>query len=345
MEPRRLRCMLVLPDGPARRVGPAGALLGRQGDCDLVTTDPRASRRHALVRLTSEGVELVSLGREPATRNGKPVERAAIAHGDTIAIPGLSVAVELEAEPPTGRADAGLVLARARGGSFGISHTPFVIGGGGDADLVIKDWPIELRLHVVDGAPYIELVTGDAAIERAPRADPEAPRGARGVDREPFEPGELVAIAIDDSIDAGGERFTLARPTGAAATTAVGAQATELPSRIEIEILPRGGWVVFSFASGPRPVYLADRRLDLVMALVRPPGGQAGELVSDDIVRSIVWPRNPGVSRQEINTLIARCRRDLVDAGLAGPRLIERAAGGGATRLAVAPDCEIVIKS
>lgn len=330
MEPRRLRCMLVLPDGPARRVGPAGALLGRQGDCNLVTADPRASRRHALVRLTSEGGELVSLGREPATRNGKPVERAAIGHGDTIGVPGLTVTVELEAEPASGRADAGLVLARARGGSFGISHTPFVIGGDADADLVIKDWPTVVRVHVVDGAPWIELVTGEATL----------------AGREPLAPGELVALDIGDTVDAAGERFTLARPTGAAATTAVGAQARELPSRVEIEILPRGGWVVFSFASGPRPVYLADRRLDLVMALVRPPDGyHAGDLVPDDVVRAIVWPRNPGVSRPEINTLIARCRRDLVDAGLAGPLLIERATGGGATRLVVAPGCEIVIKS
>ncbi|MEO8553381.1 MAG: FHA domain-containing protein, partial [Kofleriaceae bacterium] len=233
MEPRRLRCMLVLPDGPARRVGPAGALLGRQGDCDLVTADPRASRRHALVRLTSEGGELVSLGREPATRNGKPVERAAIAHGDTIGVPGLTVTVELEAEPPSGRADAALVLARARGGSFGISHTPFVIGGDPDADLMIKDWPIVVRVHVVDGAPWIELVTGEAALEH----------GQGGAERETLAPGELVALAIGDSIDAAAERFTVARPTGAAATTAVGAQARELPSRVEIEILPRGGWV------------------------------------------------------------------------------------------------------
>lgn len=324
MEPRRLRCMLVLSGGPARRVGPAGALLGRQGDCDLVTPDPRASRRHALVRLTSEGVELISLGREPATRNGKPVERAAIAHGDTIEIPGLRVTVELSAEPASGRADAGLVLARARGGSFGVSHTPFLISGGADADLVIKDWPVALRLHVVDGAPYVELVAGEARV--------------RG---EALAVDELAAIAIGDAIDAGDEQFTLARPTGAAATTAVGAP-SELPARIEIEILPRGGWVVFAFASGPRPVYLADRRLDLVMALVRP---SPGEFVSDETVRAIVWPRNPGVSRQEINTLIARTRRDLVDAGLPGPKLIERATGGGATRLTVDAGCEIVIKS
>ena len=58
MEPRRLRCMLVLPGGPARRVGPAGALLGRQGDCDLVTADPRASRRHAPSRPTLTLIQL-----------------------------------------------------------------------------------------------------------------------------------------------------------------------------------------------------------------------------------------------------------------------------------------------
>ena len=43
------------------------------------------------------------------------------------------------------------------------------------------------------------------------------------------------------------------------------------------------------------------------------------------------------VSRQEINMLISRCRRDLVQAGLAGARLLERAPGGGGTRLVLAP--------
>jgi hypothetical protein len=51
------------------------------------------------------------------------------------------------------------------------------------------------------------------------------------------------------------------------------------------------------------------------------------------------------VSRPEINMLISRCRRDLVDAGLAGPRLIERAPGGGGTRVTLAANAEIVVKS
>jgi hypothetical protein len=42
--------------------------------------------------------------------------------------------------------------------------------------------------------------------------------------------------------------------------------------------------------------------------------------------------------------LISRCRRDLVEAGLAGPLLLERAPGGGGTRLVLAADAEIVMK-
>ena len=133
------------------------------------------------------------------------------------------------------------------------------------------------------------------------------------------------------------------RAVGAAATTALGGG--ELPVRVAIELLPRGGRVVFSIGAGDRAVYLADRRFDLVVALARPPGGlHAGEFVSDDALRAVVWPRRPSVSRPEINMLISRCRRDLVEAGLAGPRLIERAPGGGGTRLALAPGAAVVMK-
>ena len=41
--------------------------------------------------------------------------------------------------------------------------------------------------------------------------------------------------------------------------------------------------------------------------------------------------------------LISRCRRALVEAGLSGPRLIERAPGGGGTRFALAPGAEVVV--
>ena len=109
---------------------------------------------------------------------------------------------------------------------------------------------------------------------------------------------------------------------------------------------PRGGRVVLSTAEGERAVFLADKRLDLVIALLRPPAGfQPGDFIPDDVVRPIVWPRNPGVTRPEINVLIGRCRRDLVEAGLAGARLLQRAPGGGGTRFALAPGAVVVVES
>ena len=45
--------------------------------------------------------------------------------------------------------------------------------------------------------------------------------------------------------------------------------------------------------------------------------------------------------RQEINVLLTRCRQDLVAAGIAPTKLLERAPGGRATRIALAPGAEI----
>ena len=67
--------------------------------------------------------------------------------------------------------------------------------------------------------------------------------------------------------------------------------------------------------------------------------------MDDDVVRAVVWPRNPAVTRPEINMLISRCRRDLIEAGLAGGRLLERAPGGGATRLTLAPGALVRVRS
>lgn len=329
IEPPRLRCVLVMRGGPSRRVGPSGVLIGRQKDCDLVTTDPSVSRRHALVRITAEGVECVPLGRAPIEINGKASDKPQLlADGDVLAVPGLELVAKIEAQPPERDRRGGFVLERARGGSFGIAHTPFVIGGGDTDDLIVEAWPAGvLALHVVGGELFVE-----------PRAGTAEKNGAA------LDEGVLEPLAAGDRLAYGGELFAIAEER-TAATTAV-AKGTDLPTRVEIEMLPRGGRVVFSMATGERAVYLSDRRFDLMMALLRPPEGhKAGDFVDDDTVRSIVWPRNPAVSRPEINMLISRCRRDLVDAGLAGPRLVERAPGGGGTRVTLAPNAEIVVKS
>lgn len=324
MDPTRLRCMVVVPDGPSRRVGPGGVLIGRQRDSDIVATDPAVSRRHALVRLTADGAEVVPLGKTPVEVNGEPTTNPrSLRNGDALRLPGLVLGVTIELPRPSTHATTGLVLERA-GGSFGVTHSPFVIGGGEADDLVVARWPASaLRLHLAQGLLYGEPTDGEASRNG-----------------EPLEPDVLALLAYGDRLGYRGETFTIAQAEGVV-TTAVGASG-ELPTRVQIEMLPRGGRLVFTIGGRAHPVYLADRRFDLMVALLRPPGEYAaGDLVPDDAVRPIVWPRKPAVSRPEINMLISRCRRDLALAGIAGPRLIERAPGGGATRVVLAAGAEV----
>jgi hypothetical protein len=321
--------MLVVPDGPSRRVGPGGVLIGRQSDCDIVATDPSVSRRHALVHFDGDGVEVVPLGKTPTLLNGKELANPhPLADGDELRVPGLVLRVQIELPRPAKDAPSSFVLARGAG-QFGISHSPFVLGGGDTDDLIVKKWPASvIALHVAQGQLYIE-----------PR-DTHASHN-----EEPLELGVLAPLAVGDRIAYQGDAFLIAQPVGRVATTAVGPR-VETPSRATIEILPRGGRVVFTVGGREHAVYLPDRRFDLVIALLRPPTGyNAGDFIPDDAVRTVVWPRRPEVSRPELNTLISRCRRDLVEAGLAGPRLIERAQGGGAVRFVLAPGATVDVLS
>jgi hypothetical protein len=314
-----------MADGLSRRVGAKGLLIGRHRDCDLVLSTPTVSRKHALVRLTRDGAELLPLGRGSIEVNGKASDRAReLAHGDTIALPGMRLRVEIVA--PRSK-ETSFRLAYRRGGSFAISHSPFTVGGGDTNDLIIKRWPERaLCFHIAGGELYVEVVTGKAKLD--------------GVEL-PNESVEPLAIAAE--LVYRKETFVVARPEGGEDTT-VG-EATALPTGIRIQLLPRGGRVVFELPDAQRSVLLSERRLDLVIALLRPSGGhKAGDFIPDEIVSAIVWPREPEVSRQEINVLISRCRRDLVQAGLAGARLLERAPGGGATRIALAPGGAVVFE-
>lgn len=329
MEAHRVRCVIAVPNGPSRRVGPNGLLIGRKQDCDLVSNDPSVSRRHALVRLISDGAELVPLGRGPVELNGKKLDRpTALADGDRLGVPGLVLEVHIEVRRPDRGASASWRLERARGGSFGLVHSPFVIGGGDSDDLIVKRWPARaLRLHVAQGELYIE-----------PTIAKVTKNGAE------LEPGAMEPLRVADEIAFRKETFIVRQVTPDATTAVAGLH--DLPSRVAIEMLPRGGRVVLTIAEGERTVFLADKRLDLVIALLRPPAGhQPGEFIPDDVVRQIVWPRNPGVTRPEINVLISRCRRDFVEAGLAGSRLLERSPGGGATRFALARGAVVTIES
>jgi len=304
-----------MPDGASRRVGPNGVLIGRQADCDLVASDPALSRRHAFVRITSEGVEVVPLGRGPLEINGTSFDRPrALAHGDELAAPGITLRVELATDDAPATA---FVLERAGGATLGLGHTPFRIGGAPTDDLILPDWPASsIVFHLADGRVFVE-------------------------DNE-RSPGELRPVTIGERITCRGETFVVSAAATSAQTTA---DSDELPTAIDIEMLPRGGLVVVHLGGRSHKVFLADRRLDLVIALLQPPAGhRTGDFIGDEIVRSIVWPRADGAGRTEINVLISRCRRDFIDAGLNGARLIQRVPGGGGTRFALARDAVITIK-
>ncbi len=315
----RVHCLLVMQDGTSRRVGVNGILVGRQTDCDLVSLDPAMSRRHALVRVTSEGAEVVPLGRGPVVINGKPTDRPQVlADGDALTFPGLTLSASITRHEA---ADvAAIVLERSGGAALGIGHTPFRIGGGTGDDLVLRDWPPSaLAIHVVDQQLFVEYAE--------------------------TRPGDRVPVAAGERIEWRGETFTFSRSVERSTATTAATAEDDVPHAVEIELLPRGGLVVFTLASGPRSVFLADRRLDLLVALLQPPDGQEpGAIIGDDQVRAVVWPRAEGVGRTEINVLISRCRKDLVEAGLNGPRLIQRAPGGGGTRFVLARGATVTIK-
>lgn len=326
---QRHRCFIELPDGPARRVGDAGLVIGRQRDCDIVATDSSVSRRHALVHATPEGIEVVPLGQALIKINGKSHTRAApLVDGDLLALPGLSLVVRIETDPSRDPGTASFRLELGAGGSFGLMHTPFVIGGGDNNDLIMKGWPDPaLRFHLAQGELYVEVVAGKARRNR-----------------DAMAAGAIEPVTTDDVVEYQRETFRVTYEAGDALTTVHGTL-DDVPTRVVIEMLPRGGRVLFTVRDGVHGVFLADRRLDLTIALLRPPAEyRPGDFIPDDVIRSIVWPRNPAITRPEINTLISRCRRDLVAAGLSGSRLLERAQGGGATRLAIAPGAEIELR-
>ena len=290
--------------------------------------DPAISRRHAHVRMTLDGAEIVPLGRTPLDINGESTPRTrALAEGDELRFPGLTLVVQLRDEPDVAEDVTGYVLERSGGGVFGVVGSPFSIGGGDRDDLIVAGWPERaLELRVAQGELFVEpRVAGVAVFDRV------------------LEPDEPVAIGEGDVLVFADETFTVRQFDATAPTTKV--KRGELPTRVVIEILPRGGRIVFTTSAREYEVLLADRRLDLLMALLHPPAGHAaGDWIPDDVVRAVVWPRNPGVSRPEINTLISRCRRDLVGAGLAGPRLLERSPGGGATRIALASGATVEVR-
>jgi hypothetical protein len=313
-----VRGMLVLPDGAALRIGHDGLLVGRHRTCDLQLTDVGASRRHALLRIADDAIELIQLGRQPLEVNGQPCSPVQpLADGDRLRLPGLECRVRVEHLDDAVRITHALLSGGKR---FPIRATPFVVGSGPSARMVFASWPEQaMCFRVVQDALFVEVVAGvHINGEPAPTATP-------------------IELQVGDQLALADETLQIEEVHTDDATTERG-HTPGPPTAIVLAPLPRGGRVTFSFSDGDRAVYLPGRRYQLVAALA----AKLGELISDHDLVPLVWNDTDEVGdRQSINVLVTRCRHDLIGAGIAVA--IERAPGGRATRLVVAPGAQVTI--
>jgi hypothetical protein len=311
------RAWLVLPGGAELAVGHGGLLLGRDPACDVVIGDPTVSRRHALVRCDDQGPLLTVLGRSGARVDGAPAAEAQrLTDGQVVEVGGSAYTVRAHAGSSAGwlvRPDTGPAIRLPPGES--------VVGEA----FALPGW-VAGALRWTEGPSGLTLRVGVAGVRR---------------DGVPLEVGEEIALYGEDRVEGPGVPFTVARAGALVASTRVDAPLAEVPyDLVEVLFLARGGQLRLRRGAEEVRVWLAERRFALVTCLLQPQAGRPGDDVGDDEVIARVWPRQGNKSRVDVNVLVARVRKDLVEAGVARD-LLSRSEGGGATRFRVGPSTEV----
>lgn len=318
-----------LEDNDTRlRITTRGLLIGRGTQCDIGVRDPRVSRRHLLVRLDPEEPVLELVGRTWARINDRAVrayERQPLVAGDRIAIPGRELCVrqaEVAAAPASG---PGFLLDHADG-LYAIHAFPFVVGGAAGDDLVIPGWP----------AGALCLLSGRDSLVVETRCEVALASGQQ------LGHGDIAALEHGDALVIEGKRLGVLRRAPLDQTATVDARKDEAPLAACLERLPGcGGRLVLTFPDGEIEAMLAERRFDLVHGLLCPPEGHApGDWIGDELLAAVVWPRDPGKGRVDLNILLSRVRRDLDKHGVKGQAVIQRARGS--TRFGLAPGARVV---
>ncbi|MCP4919416.1 MAG: FHA domain-containing protein [Proteobacteria bacterium] len=319
-----MRCWLEHPEGVRRWIGPGGLLLGREADCDLVFEDSRISRHHLLVRVGSEGPEMIHMGKNPAKVNGKRHEGTVrLSDGDEVQLPG-SPGIRVGVVDSGRRASMSWMIERSTGGRYGIRRFPFSMGGTEDDDLSFRGWPA--------GALVVRRAQGSLFLQAS------VPCQYNGKELD-----EMTPIFPGDRVEVDGEmmRFSLVGQDGERVTV-VPERAKRIVS-LTLTFLPTGGRLLVSFGDDETQVYMPERRFALLATLLSPQAVEPGDYVDDETVCSRVWPRNPNKGREHVNVLLKRAREDLVKAGLNGFNLLERARGGGATRFVLPPGAQVEV--
>lgn len=309
-------------DGPDGRVflRRGGLLVGRSPDCDVVIPDPQVSRRHALFRFDDEDrVEVALLGRDPVLVNGAPAAAVAVLRaGDTVSVGGRSFRLAVTPAPRAPEPEVAWVLTRGGGAvQHRVRRSPFTVGGAEDDDLFVEGMP--------PAALAFTLAQRSLVLEA------NAP-GARC--EHPLDVGEVVAVRPGAAVAFGDQEFRVLALGRDCDLPTAPLPTSELPSSAALQFLPRGGRLTLGFGAREQTVWMAERRCDLVAALLKPPRAYApGELIPDEAIFPLVWPGGDA-GRTELNTLVFRARRDLVKADLDGALLIDRQPGGVRFRLA-----------
>ncbi len=88
---------VLVAEGKRLAIGPAGAVIGRSRECDVVLADSNVSRRHAELRPADGGWTIADLGSTNGVRvNGTPVRGPApVAPGDRIEVGTVDVRFEV----------------------------------------------------------------------------------------------------------------------------------------------------------------------------------------------------------------------------------------------------------
>lgn len=330
MPGRSTEWWLELPDGTRRRVGFAGLLVGRSPDSDLVLHDPRASRRHAIVHLTADGIALVSLSGEPDDADGGA--KAELTDGARLSFPGLTVTVKTT--QPAGDDEPSWVLRHHGGGVFGVGRRGLSVGDGPDDDLRIAG--------CAPGSAVFRVAGGQLLLEA--RGDVRVSSHKGGLVR--LEAGTMRRLARGNMVHLGAAKISVVIGESTHLDTTVGrgsGAVVEKPS-VRLQFLPRGGRLYVSRAGEETVVYLPGRRCDLVACLLQPPDAYGpGDAIPDEVLIPRVWPGGTQ-TRSAVGVLLHRLRGDLVGAGLDGVALVERAEGGGGTRFVVPADASVVIE-
>jgi hypothetical protein len=301
----------------------AGVSIGRHYECDLVIDNEHVSRRHAHVRPSVDGLELVPLGRNPVTINR--VERAeltALAAGDVISIGDVSIRVELGPELDD---DDRPWLVEHAGTSVSLRRVPFAIGGGEHDDLVVPGCPAaSVRVYRVDNAIFVEAELDVAQL-----------------DDRALAPGVIEAIADGTVLRLGDHALTFRQPAVAATPTR---PIVTIPDRVVLKVLPRGARLTLTLGAIERTLVIAERRLELLSVLLAPPPPhRPGGYIPDPLIVQRVWPRSDRADTSDLHVLVHRLRTDLIKVGINGLAIIARDPSGIGTRFTLRPDTEIVI--